>query len=223
LELWLLDRSAIILAGDLSAKFRGDKGFESLHGKPLIKYVFDAISGLVDEVIVVTTSQEQVDLYGKVLSVNTKFVINQEQSEGHLAQAAKGFEAAEGEYTALLPYDSPFVSSEVMSLLFDCAPGKAAVIPRTTDMLCEPLHAIYHTKQALEAAEDALADGEVDLEPMVDRLRGIRFMSMLVITQLDPDLKTFFRVRTTFDLKKAEVMGKERKTSKTKKTTKRKR
>jgi molybdopterin-guanine dinucleotide biosynthesis protein A len=218
-----VDRSAIILACDWSGKFSGDKGLEVLHGKPLIKHVYDAVNGLVDQVIVVTSSQKQADGYAKVLSADTKFVVNQEESEGLLTQAAKGFEAAEGEYSSLLPFDSPFVVPEVMSLLFDCAPGKTAVIPRTTDMVCEPLHAVYHTKQALEAAQDALADGEVDLEAMVEKLRGVRYMSTMVITQLDPDLKTFFRVKTTFDLKKAEVMGKERKTSKSRPDTKYKR
>jgi hypothetical protein len=58
---------------------------------------------------------------------------------------------------------------------------------------------------------------------MVEKLHGIRYMSTMVIEQLDPDLKTFFTVKSTFDLKKAEVMGKPRKTSKTKETPKRKR
>jgi molybdopterin-guanine dinucleotide biosynthesis protein A len=208
-----LDRSAIILTDESSAKFSSEKGLLDLHGKPLIKHVIDAINGLVDEIIVVTSSQARADLLAEVLSEDTKIVICQE-SKGFLAQATKGLEIADGEYSVLLPFDSPFASSEVMSLLFDCAPGKAAVIPRSTDMVCEPLHAVYHTKEALKAAKDALGDGEVDLQAMVDRLRGIRYMSMMVITQLDPDLKTFFRVRTTFDLKKAEVMGKERKISK---------
>ena len=88
-------------------------------------------------------------------------------------------------------------------------------------MECQPLHAVYNTKQALQAAEEALAENEVDLQAMVEKLRGIRYMSMMVIEQLDPDLKTFFTVKSTFDLKKAEVMGKPRKTSKTKETPKR--
>ena len=41
----------------------------------------------------------------------------------------------------------------------------------------------------------------------------------MVIEQLDPDLKTFFRVKTTFDLKKAEVMGKKGKLIKQKVTS----
>ncbi len=218
-----MDRSAVILASDSSAKFSGDKGLLDLHGKPLINHVIDAVKGLVDEIIVVTGSQQCADLYEKVVSSDVKFVVDDYESKGLLAGVIAGFEASQSEYSALLPFDSPFVSQEVMSLLFDCAIGKAAVIPRSTDMVCEPLHAVYHTKQALQAAKEALANNEVDLQPMVDKLRGVRYMSIMVIEQLDPDLKTFFRVKTTFDLKKAEVMGKTRKTYKTKGNVKQKR
>jgi molybdenum cofactor guanylyltransferase len=211
-----LDRSAIILASGASDGFSSDKGVSELNGKPLISHVVDAVKDLVDEVIIVTDSQERADLYAKALDNEVKFVVNVSEIEGFLVEATAGFKAAKGEYSALLPFDSPFVSQEVLSLLFDCCIGKAAVIPRTPDMECEPIHAVYHTKQAIEAAKEALEENELDVEAMVDRLRGVRYMSMMVIEQLDPDLKTFFRVNTTFDLKKAAVMGKPRKTAKTK-------
>ena len=218
-----MDRSAIILAGGSSAKFIGDKGLLDLHGKPLINHVVDSVKSLVDEIIVVTSSQERADSYGKVVSFEVKFIIEDYESEGLLSGAAAGFEAAQGDYSALLPFDSPFISQEVMSLLFDCAIGKAAVIPRSTDMECQLLHAIYHTKQAKQAAEEALKENEVDLQAMIEKLRGVRYMSMMVIEKLDPDLKTFFTIKSTFDLKKAEVMRKPRKTYKTKEPTERKR
>lgn len=215
-----MDRSAIILAGGSSVKFEGDKGISELNGKPLISHVVNAVSGLVDEVIVVVSSQERADLYTKVLSPDVSFVVNNYESKGTLVGAIAGFEAAKGEYSALLPFDSPFVSQEVMSLLFDCCIGKAAVIPRSTDMECQPLHAVYCRTQAVEAAKEALAENEFDVQAMVDRLRGVRYMSLMVIKQLDPDLKTFFTIRTPFELKQAAVMSKTRKTSKTKQQNK---
>jgi molybdopterin-guanine dinucleotide biosynthesis protein A len=218
-----MDKSAIILATGSSKGFTEDKGISELNGKPLIRHVVDAVADLVDEVIVVVDTQERADLYAKALPADVKFVVDSSEVKAPLAEAMVGFEAAGGDYSALLPFDSPFVSSEVMSLLFDCAPGKAAVIPRSSDMICEPLHAVYRTKQALEAAKDALEDCELDLQAMVERLRGVRYMSMMVIEQLDPDFKSFFRVNTGFELKKAAVMGKPRKTSKTKQTNVRRR
>ena len=53
-----LDKSAIILAVDSSSKFGEDKGLLSLDNKPLLKHVVDAVKGIAEEVIIVTTSEE---------------------------------------------------------------------------------------------------------------------------------------------------------------------
>jgi molybdopterin-guanine dinucleotide biosynthesis protein A len=215
-----LDRSAIILAVDSSSKFDCDKGSLELNGKPLLKYVVDAAKELADEIVVVTSSQEQADAYAKLVSSEVRFAVDVCESKGPLTGALTGFEAANGEYSALLPFDSPFVSQEVLSLLFDCGVGKAATIPRYTDQEIEPLHAVYHTKEALKATKESLAENQFEVEAMVEKLRGVRYMSTMVIEQLDPDLKTFFTVKTPLDLKKAAVMFKPRKTSKTKENKK---
>jgi molybdenum cofactor guanylyltransferase len=213
----LLNRSAIILAGGSSTRFTTDKGVLELDGKPLLNHVIDAVEGLVEEVIVVTNTQARADAYGKLVSEEVRFAVDVRESKGPLVGALTGFEEAKGEYSALLPFDSPFVSKEVLSLLFDCCVGKAATVPRWTNQDIEPLHAVYHTKQALVAAEEALAENEFDMQAMVERLCGVRYISTMVIEQLDPDFKTFFNVNTPLDLKKAAVMGKPRKTAKDKK------
>jgi molybdopterin-guanine dinucleotide biosynthesis protein A len=63
-----MDKSAIILAGGSSSRFSEDKGVLELDNKPLLNHVVDAVKGLVDEVIVVTSSKERVDLYSKIVS-----------------------------------------------------------------------------------------------------------------------------------------------------------
>jgi len=215
--MYLLDKSAIILAGGSSTRFNTDKGVLELDGKPLLSYVIDAVEGLVEEIIVVTNTQTRADTYAKLVSEEVRFAVDIRESKGPLVGALTGFEEANGEYSVLLPFDSPFVSKEVLSLLFDCCIGKAAAVPRWTNQDIEPLHAVYNTKQALIATEEALAENELDVQAMVERLRGVRYISTMVIEQLDPDFKTFFNINTPLDLKKAAVMGKPRKTSKDKK------
>ena len=205
-----MERSAIILAIDSSNKFEEDKGLLKLDNKPLIDYVLSAITGIVEEVIFVTNSKEQANLYAKMVSPNVRFVCYADESRGLLGAALAGFEAAEGKYSLVLPFDSPFVSPDVLTLLFDCAVGKSAVVARSPDCEVEALHAVYNTEVALESTKETLACGEFDLEAMVDRLRGVRYMSTMVIEQLDPDFKTFFRIITPLDLKKAVVMLKPR-------------
>ncbi len=205
----IMDRSAVILAGGAAKRFEGnDKGLFELDGKPLLNHVVDAVKGLVDEVIIVTNSQERADAYAKIVSTKAKFAIDKEKSMGPLVGALTGFEAAEGEYCLLLPFDSPFVSRDVLSLLLDLCVSKAAVVPRYPDQEIEPLHAVYNRSRALEAAEEALAEGQSDMRSMVEKLRGVRYVSTMVIEQLDPELKTFVNINAPLDLKKAEAMSK---------------
>jgi molybdopterin-guanine dinucleotide biosynthesis protein A len=200
----------IVLAGGFSSRFGEDKGVLELAGKPLIKHVTDAVRSVVDETIVVTNSQERAANYAKLLGANVKFALDSHESKGPLIGALTGFEVANGEYSLLLPFDTPFVSKEVVSLLFELCLNRTAAIPRWPNGQIEPLHAVYRTKAALIAAENAVGGGRLDMRAMIERMRGVRFVSTLVVQQLEPDLRTFFNVNTPFDLKKAVAMLKPR-------------
>ena len=205
-----MDRSAIILAGGFSSRFGQDKSVLKLKGKPLIKYAIDAVKQIVNEVIIVTNSQERADIYAKLIGSNVKFAIDIDEAKGPLVGAVTGFEQASGKYALLLPSDMPFVSREVIELLFDLSPGKSAVIPRWPNTEIEPLHAVYNTKTALAAAKIAINEAKLKMADMLENMQGVRYISTLVIQEIDPELKTFFNVNTPIDLKKAEVMTKPR-------------
>jgi molybdopterin-guanine dinucleotide biosynthesis protein A len=203
-----LDRSAIVLAGGVSSRFGQDKGLLKIANKPLIKYVIDAVNPVVDETIVVTNSQDRITEYAKVVATDVRFAIDSCESKGPLIGALTGFGSAHGKYALLLPFDTPFVSREVVSLLFELCLGKAAAIPRWPNEQIEPLHAVYQTKLALEAAKSAVSEWKLTMRAMIEKLRGVRYVSTLVIQQLDPDFKTFFNINTPLDLKKAMAMVK---------------
>jgi molybdopterin-guanine dinucleotide biosynthesis protein A len=207
-----LDRSAIVLAGGFSSRFGQDKGVLELAHRPLIKHVVDAVSPLVNETIVVTSSQERVTQYAKVMTAGVQFVVDVCELNGPLIGALTGFGYANGKYSLLLPFDTPFVSKEVVSLLFELCLNKSAAIPRWPNEHIEPLHAVYQTKMALEAARSAVAEGKRNMRAMIEKLIGVRYISTLVIQQLDPDLRTFFNINTPMDLKKAAVLAKAEKT-----------
>ena len=206
-----MDRSAIVLSGGVSSRLGQDKGLLEIANKPLIKHVIDAVSPVVDETIVVTNSQDRVARYAEVVDTDVRFAIDSCESKGPLIGALTGFGAAHGKYALLLPFDTPFVSREVVSLLFELCLGKAAAIPRWPNEQIEPLHAVYQTKVALEAAKIAVGEKKLNLRAMIEKMRGVRYVSTLVIQQLDPDLRTFFNINTPLDLKKAIAMVKPRK------------
>jgi molybdopterin-guanine dinucleotide biosynthesis protein A len=201
-----LDKSAIILAGGFSSRFGQDKGLLQLANKPLIKHVLDAISTLVDEKMVVASSKVQAENYAKVSGSDVNVLIDVDDAQSPLVGALTGFKEAHGEYALLLSCDTPFVSNDFVSLLFEVCINRNAVIPRWPNGYIEPLQAVYCTKPAYEAAKNALSEGKLNMQSMVDKLRSVRYVSTLVLQQLDPGLRTFFNINTLLDLKRAESM-----------------
>lgn len=205
-RLCLLRSSAIILAGGSSKRLGRDKALLELGKKPLVKHVLDSVHSLVDEIILVVSSQAQETEYRKYAFPDTRIVVDRRDVQTPLVGVLTGLEISHGEYSLVLACDVPFVSRSILSLLLDLSMNKNAVIPRWPNGHIEPLQAVYRTKMAEVASKDALDDGRLDMQAMVDRLQGIRYVSTLVLTQLDPELRTFFNVNTLLDLKKAEAM-----------------
>lgn len=201
-----MDRSAIILSGGNSTRFGEDKGTVLLGDKPLIRHAFDNIKNIVDEVIIVTKNKERADSYAKLLPEDAKFIIDSQETQGPLIGALTGFEAAQGKYSILLPFDAPFVSEELAMLLFDLCIGKTATVPRNPDNEIEPLCAVYQTKAAQDMASKLVNECVLDMHSLVENLRGVRYISTMVIEQIDPELRSFFNVNTPLDLKRAAVM-----------------
>ncbi len=204
-----MDKSVIFLVGGLSSRFGQDKGLLHLAGKPLIKHAIDAVNKIVDEKIVVVSSKSQVENYEKILSSDMKILVDRtsiNETQSPLIGALTGFKETHGKYALLLPCDTPFVSRDIIALLFELCINRNAVIPRWPNSYIEPLQAVYCTKPAYEAAKSALNEGKLNMQSMVDKMHGVRYVSTLVLQQLDPELRTFFNVNNPLDLKKAESM-----------------
>ena len=200
----MLQKSAVILAGGFSRRFGRDKGLVVLAGKPLILHVIDRVSKVVDEVLVVVSSEEQKNKFETILEEKANLVIDKDNSQSPLVGAITGFETANGEYSLLLPCDTPLVSTQIAQFLLDICSNRNAAIPRWPGGYIEPLQAVYRTESALTAAKTALKQGKMNMQSMIDNLRGVRYISTMVLEQLEPDLLTFFNLNTPQDLKKAE-------------------
>ena len=166
----------------------------------------DKTKDLVDERLVVVSSKVQAERYSNVLGEDANVLVDDAGVQGPLAGATTGFERAQGKYSLLLPCDTPFVSRDILHLLLELCINRNAAVPRWPNCYTEPLQAVYCTRPALEAARNALLSGKLNLQVMVDKLQRVRYVSTLVLEQLDPRLRTFFNVNTALDLKKAEVM-----------------
>ena len=207
-----MKKSAIVLAGGLSNRFGHDKGLLQLAGKPLILHVLDKISTIVDEVFIVVGSIQQAKVYA-ILNLNAKIVIDKYEIQSPLVGAITGFENANGEYSLLLPCDTPFVSSRIASLLLEKCVNRDAVIPRWPNGYIEPLQAAYRTKSALTAANTALENKKLDMRSMIANLGKVTYVSTLTLKQIDRNLMTFFNVNAPEKIRKAEAIIKGKATS----------
>lgn len=201
-----LEYSAIVLVGGLSKRLSQDKALLPLGNKPLVLHVLDKITHVVDEQILVVSREEQRNSLQTTVKQRAKVVVDEYQTQTPLAGAYTGFNHANHEYSLLLSCDTPFVNTEIARLLLDTCIHKTASIPRWPDCRLEPLQAAYHTKTALAAAKKALEEGKLDMRAMIANMRNVRYMSTLVLQQLDPKLYTFFNVNTLADLKQAETL-----------------
>lgn len=202
-----MERSAIILAGGSSSRLGQDKGLLLLSNKPLVKHVLDKVGKIVDERIVVVSDAAQAKSYAKIVGQDVSVLVDASDVHGPLVGALTGFSEAKGSYSLLLPCDTPMISKDVLRLLFELCINKNAAIPRWPNGYIEPLQAVYNTKRALEATRDTLNQGRLKLQNMIDQLRGIRYISTLVLQQVDPELRTFFNINTLIDMRKAQSMS----------------
>ena len=197
-------KTAIILAGGFSERFGQDKGLVQMAGKPLVLHVCERASKTVDEVTIVVSSIRQRETYSSLLPNGTRILVDIEDSQSPLIGALTGFADARRDYSILLPCDTPFISEEVVKLLFEISQGMDAAIPRWPNGYIEPLQAVYRTDSALTATEEAIEKGGVRLLSMISLLKKVRYLSTEVIRKIDPDLITFFNINTPVDLRNAE-------------------
>jgi molybdopterin-guanine dinucleotide biosynthesis protein A len=198
--------SAIILAGGFSRRFGSDKGLVLLAGKPLILHVIERVSDVADEIIVVVSSTNQEEKFENILNERAKIVIDKSESQSPLVGTMTGFETAKGEISLLLPCDSPMVSTQIVQFLLEMCTDRSAAIPRWPNGYIEPLQAAYHIKSALVAAKRALKQGNMNMRSMINNLGRVRYISTMVLEQIEPELLTFFNINTIQDLKKAEIL-----------------
>jgi molybdopterin-guanine dinucleotide biosynthesis protein A len=201
---WDAMRAAIILAGGKGSRFGGSKHLRQLQGKALALHVVERASTVVEEVLVVLRHDDNPEFYRDILPGNVKLVMDTAQSETPLVGIMTGARASTAEYSAFLSCDLVFLNPEALRYLFHQAEGVDAAIPEWPDGLLEPLHAVYRTRGAADAAEAALEAHEYRTIAVARRLKNVKRVPVDEIKPFDPDLLTFFNANAEEDLMKAE-------------------
>lgn len=202
----VLGYSAVVLVGGLSTRFGQNEALLELGAKPLVLHVLDRVFGIVDERIVVANTEEQRNQLQRIVKNKAEILLDENKTQTPLAGAHAGFKHTKSEYALLLSCGMPFVNTDVARLMLECCVNRSAAIPRWPEGNIEPLQAAYHAKSALTAAETALEQGKLNTNDMIACLHNVRYISTLVLQQLDPKLYAFFKIKTQVDLKRAEAL-----------------
>jgi molybdopterin-guanine dinucleotide biosynthesis protein A len=113
-----------------------------------------------------------------------------------------GIRASKSEDCLVVPGNLPFIKPSIILALFEAARRHDAAIPRWADGRLEPLVAVYRRQSFIKVAE-RLNSGDVD--ELVGSFYAIRYIGVEdELRGLDPELLSFFRVRSKDDLSKAE-------------------
>ena len=188
--------TSIVLAGGKSLRFGREKALEVIGGRSLIERVIERLSLLGSEIIVVTSSSDQLPDLG------VKRVIDSYPGRGNLVGLYSGLKELASTHALVVGCDMPFLNVALLRHLIALSHGFDVVIPRIGDEL-EPLHAVY-SKNCLAPIEATLGEGKlriVDFFPTVK----VRYIEGADIDKFDPRHLSFFNINSEADLLQAKT------------------
>lgn len=169
------ERATVVLAGGHSRRFGDEeKALATLHGKPLLQHVVEAV-GDVAETVIVSCRESQQEPFEVALeplsqSVQVKYVHDPVPDQGPLAGLAAALDQTETSFTAVVACDMPAVDPAFLSYLFDRASGSDGAVPTLPDGRIQPTQAVYRTTAMQTAATASLDGGERSLQKAIERL-----------------------------------------------------
>jgi molybdopterin-guanine dinucleotide biosynthesis protein A len=195
----MLTVSGIVLAGGQSSRLEMDKSFVNVNGQPLIEQIVAKLTGLSDDVIIVTNSPEKHD------HLEARLVGDIYPGKGALGGIYSGLRAAANAYSLVVACDMPFLDLNLLRYMILLARGHDVVIPRIGG-LPESLHAIY-SKSCLEPIDRLLARGGLKIIDFFPEVR-VRYVGEDEVDIFDPQHLSFFNVNTPGDLEEMKTLVK---------------
>lgn len=189
--------TSIILAGGKSIRLGRDKALEEIGGKSLIEWVIERLSPLESEIIVVTSSSDQLPDLGM------KRVIDSYPGKGALVGLYSGLREAASFHSLVVACDMPLLNINLLRYMVELCPVFDVVIPRVKGYL-EPLHAVY-SRNCLGAIEGMLHEGRLKIAELLSAVR-VRYVEDAEVERFDPQGLSFFNINSEADLERARTL-----------------
>ena len=170
----------------------------------VLEYVLDSVWTVADEIFVIFGSEPSLSTVESIAPFGVKAVIGR-TGKSELSMLIEGFRASTSDSCLVVVSRSPFVKPSVLFQLFESIRGFDAAIPRWKSGRSEPLLSVYGRKAFLKAASGLK---KPTLQELVGGLYDVRYVSIEeLLLPIDPDLESFFRIKTDSDLKRARKLA----------------
>jgi molybdopterin-guanine dinucleotide biosynthesis protein A len=192
-------RSALILAGGASRRFGRPKALVPLGGRPMIRWVADAVRGKAEDLVVSVADANQEAGIRRILP-QARVVHDRRRDAGPIEGLARGLEAALGELVLVAPCDAPLLRPALYDVLLEALGDRDAAVPKLEAI--DPVRAVYRRDAALRVlARESVPSPSA----LVDRL-SVAFVQEATLRRADPGLVSFLDVNAEEDLRRADAM-----------------
>lgn len=188
---------AVILAGGQGRRLAADKGCLPLGGRPIVARVVAAARQVCGRIIIVGDAPLPEGLGVEILPDAFSY-------GGPLQALGVGLRALGAPWVALLAWDMPFVSPQLLRYLASLTRACDAVVPRVGER-AHPLCALYSV-----ACEPVIASLDAGrnraMSALLDRVR-VRWVEQDELRRFGDPERLFFNVNTPADLERARVIA----------------
>ena len=131
--------SCIVLSGGMSRRMGQDKGSMIIQEKPMILHMLERLNYKINDATIVLNDAERIANYQSLLGqycdgefednfdYSLEFVEDEVKSKGPISGIMTGLKNIKTDYALVLPCDSPFISEENISAMFDLLENKLNV------------------------------------------------------------------------------------------------
>jgi len=198
-----LEISCIVLAGGRGLRLGRDKTLETFGNTSLLERVVFNLSLFDSDIIIVATKRA---LSRPIDYPKLRVVADIYPGKGALGGVYTGLVASESLYNLVVASDMPFLNQALLRYMVQLADGFDLVLPRLSNNMVEPLHAVY-SRNCLATIKNLLNQGKMRFTELLTLVK-VRYVEAEEINWFDPGHLSFFNINTEADLKTArELVG----------------
>jgi molybdopterin-guanine dinucleotide biosynthesis protein A len=190
----MLELSIAILAGGKGSRIGTEKAFLRVNDVPLIKLIYDRLSPLSDDIMVII-GNKSAEEFKNLLPVSAKILNDFYYTMSPVGGFITAALSATKPYFAAVAVDMPLINPKIIEKLYFMAQGHSAAIPVLKDGTLEVLCAVYSS----EAIKKQKADSVRSLKELAKRLPDPLFIDVDSLRDIDSELESFFNVNTKED------------------------